>query len=267
MAKEINIFKKVTGKKPVLEFLEEYKRTPEYYIIEKILVKENLSKKIINKIYELNLSNKLKFLSHQEFNSYEDSHQGIIIFYNSKKVKNFILKNDTPRPPLNLTLKKALAEYPGIYVLTDRIQDPQNLGSIIRSSEAIGAMGVIITGKGSTLNETVMKVSTSAFLYLPIFQESNASNILIEARKYNYWILATTTRKSKKTISLWNIQKLPESHRFILMMGSEGEGLKPILLEEADYWLEIPMLGYTKSLNVANSLSILLYELIKYIYH
>lgn len=259
--------KLIFGKKPVIEFLKSYKANPTLYKISKIYLKNNFSNQFINEIDKLNLANLIEYKTNEELNNIVSSnHQGIIIFYEDKKIPKIKLKNGIYRPTQNLSIKEILVNYPGIYILTDRIQDPQNLGSIIRAGEALGAMGIFITGKGAKVNHTVQKVATSSLLYFPYYELSNAMNLIKEAKKKNYYILATTTKKSSKTILLKEINKIPKINRYILLLGSEKEGLKKILLEHSDYWLEIPLLGKTESLNVNQALCIALYELVQYIY-
>ncbi|MFN3605055.1 MAG: 23S rRNA (guanosine(2251)-2'-O)-methyltransferase RlmB [Leptonema sp. (in: bacteria)] len=258
---------KIFGKKPTFEFLKIYKSSPEVYKIYKIYLKKNISKNFINMFKELNLLKYIEFKDPVELDSLtQEKNQGIIILYEEIKQPEIVLKNNIKRPKKNLDTKQILKNYPGIYVLTDRIQDPHNLGSIIRASEALGAMGIFITGKGAKINHTVQKVSTSSFLYLPCFQIQNAMNLIQEAKKQNYYILATTTKRSEKSIQLQEIYKIPKQNRYVILMGSENDGLKDILLKNSDYWIEIPLLGKTESLNVNQALSIILYELIQYVY-
>lgn len=259
--------KLIFGKKPTIEFLKNYKVNPTLYKISKIYLKNNFSNQFINEINKLNLKNLIEYKSNEELNNIVNSnHQGIIIIYEEKEIPKIKLKNEVYRPTQNLSIKEMLTNYPGIYILTDRIQDPHNLGSIIRASEALGAMGIFITGKGAKVNTTVQKVATSSLLYFPYFEISNAMNLIKEVKKMNYYILATTTKKSSKTILLKEINKIPKVNRYILLLGSEQDGLKKILLENSDYWIEIPLLGKTESLNVNQALCIILYELIQYIY-
>ncbi len=258
---------KIFGKKPVIEFLKLYKQNPNIYKIYKIYIKNNFSKNFVKFLNQLNLLNYVETKTEEEIDKIIHSkHQGIVIFYQEELPPEIRLKNHLLRPPKNLPVKQVLATYHGVYVLTDRIQDPHNLGSIIRTSEALGAMGIFITGKGARINPTVERVATSSLLYISCFEFSNAHYLIKEAKKYDYYILASTTKTSQKSIPLKEIYKIPKSNKYLLLVGSESDGLKPILLKNSDYWLEIPLLGKTESLNVNQALSILLYELLQYIY-
>lgn len=258
---------KVFGKKPVFEFLKLYKQNPKLYKVYKIYIKNNFSNEFIKLLNQLNLSDFVETKTEAELNTMlSTKHQGIIIFYKEQYQPQIRLKNNLIRPPKNVPIKQILNVYPGVYVLTDRIQDPHNLGSVIRTSEALGAMGIFVTGKGARINPTVERVATSSLLYIPCFEFSNAYNFIKEAKKQGYFILASTTKLSEKTIDLKEIQKIPKGNKYILLMGSENDGLKHILLENSDFWLKIPLLGRTESLNVNQALSIILYELIQYIY-
>ncbi len=259
--------KTLIGKKGALEFIKLYSRNPDKFQIDKILLKEGFSNHFIQEFIKLGLKEKILFKSIKELEQmYKEKHQGIVIIYKEKKEVNIELKNQKKRPSKTLSIKQMLKQYPGIYVLTDRIQDPQNLGSMIRTVEALGGMALFVTGKGASINETVQKVATSSLLYLPVLEISNAYTIIEEAKKLDYWIIATTTKSSNKTVFVHEISKLPKTEKMILMMGSESDGLKPILLEHSDFFLEIPLLGHTESLNVNQALSIALYKLIEFIY-
>ncbi len=259
--------KTLVGKKPFLEFLKIYKRNPDSFIIENIFLKENFSYKLTKELKSLGLDKYIQYLTNEKFDSfYKVNHQGIVIQYREKKTKSIILKNNVYRPPANISIKQMLINFPGIYIITDRIQDPHNLGSIIRSCEALGCMAIFITGKGARINETVQKVATSSLMYLPVIELSSPNTIIEEAKKMNYWIIATTTKDSTKKILLNQIEKLPKDNKYIVLVGSESDGLKNILLEKADFWLEIPLLGHTESLNVSQALSIVIYKLVEYIY-
>ncbi len=259
--------KTIIGKKSALEFIKLYSRYPDKFLIDQIILKEGFSNQFIKEFINLGLKEKIVFKSSKELDQvYPEKHQGIIIVYKEKNEVQIELKNHKKRPTKTLSIKQMLKQYPGIYVLTDRIQDPHNLGSMIRTVEALGGMALFVTGKGASINETVQKVATSSLLYLPVLEVSNAYTIIEEAKKLEYWIIATTTKKSHKTIFLKEISQLPKTEKMILMMGSESDGLKPILLEHADFFLEIPLLGHTESLNVNQALSIILYKLVEYIY-
>lgn len=260
--------KQILGKKGCLEFLKLYSKHPEHFEVEKIFVKPNFSKEILKEICKFKLENKIEYKSIDELDQItKENHQGIILYFHEKKEVLISLKNGKSRPPKTIAIKKLLQDYPGIYVLTDNVQDPHNLGSIIRSSEALGAMGIFITGKGARINDTVQKVATSSLIYIPAFEYANALNLILEAKKQSYWILATSPKESEKTIFLYEMHKLPKDQKYILMVGSEGDGIKDILLKEADFWLKIPQLGHTESLNVHQALSITLYKLIEYLYY
>jgi 23S rRNA (guanosine2251-2'-O)-methyltransferase len=258
----------IIGKKAALEFIKLYSKNPNEFRVNHIYLKEGFSKKFIDEFYKIGLENKIIFKPKSEFDKeFSLNHQGIIIEYFQKNEAIITLKNGLARPPKNISIKQMLKHYPGIYVVTDRIQDPHNLGSMIRTVEALGGMALFVSGKGASLNETVQKVATSSLLYLPVVEISNPFTILEEAKKLEYWIIATTTKKSEKTVLLNELQGLPkENQKYILLVGSESHGLKKILLDEAHFWLEIPLLGQTESLNVNQALSILLYKFIEYLY-
>ncbi|GIX40297.1 MAG: hypothetical protein KatS3mg129_0030 [Leptospiraceae bacterium] len=260
--------KTLIGKKAALEFIKLYAKNPQNFQVDQILLKEGFSKKIIEEFKKIGLEDRITLKQKVELEKqFNGNHQGIIILYKEKELNSISLKNGLKRPPKNLSIKQMLKQYPGIYVVTDRIQDPHNLGSIIRSVEALGGMALFVTGKGARINETVQKVATSSLLYLPVIELANPYTILEEAKKLEYWIIATTTKKSDRLLPLNEIDKLPPNNqKYLILLGSESDGLKKILLEEAHVWIEIPLLGQTESLNVNQAISIILYKFIEYIY-
>lgn len=162
-------------------------------------------------------------------------------------------------------LKQAFTDNPGVYVMLDRIQDEQNLGSIARSAEALGAKGLIITGKGARPGSVAARVSAGATMLIPVFQTSSQS-VVKTARANEYWLLGADFDPSSETesISCHDLHKLPESGRFILVIGSEGDGMKSLLLDQCDFKLHIPLRGKTESLNAGVATAILLDRIIQF---
>ncbi len=260
--------KTIIGKKAALEFIKLYSKNPEEYRVNHIYLKEGFSKKFIDEFYKIGLKDKIIFKIKSDFDKeFPFEHQGIVIEYTEKEHTIIALKNGFKRPPKNISIKQMLKHYPGVYVITDRIQDPHNLGSIIRTVEALGGMALFVTGKGASINETVQKVATSSLLYLPVIEVANPLTIIEEAKKLEYWIIATTTKQSEKTVVLNHLNEFPkENQKYMILVGSESDGLKKILLDEAHFWLQIPLLGQTESLNVNQALSIIMYKFIEHLY-
>jgi len=166
------------------------------------------------------------------------NHQGVVLWIqeseNSLKIKNY------------KDWKENLKPHSGPILLLDRIQDPGNLGSILRTAECFGVKTVIYPEKGSCgITDVVSKSSSGAVYYLDIFQVPNLSRAIEELKKKEYWIVATSEAGSED----WEI--LPPSQDLAVLMGNEGEGIKPILLQESDFKVRIPLHGNISSLNVS----------------
>ena len=156
---------------------------------------------------------------------------------------------------------------PLLLLLLDGIQDPHNLGSIIRSSEALGARCVFVTGKGAPLSSSVVdRVSAGATLHLPVFEQGGLAGVLKFARENEFWVVAAAGDSPEadqtRQIDFAGIAELPPASRLVLLIGNEGEGLKKSLLDGADYVIGIPLRGKIDSLNAGVAAGILIERLI-----
>lgn len=137
-------------------------------------------------------------------------------------------------------------------LILDRIQDVGNFGSIIRTAECLGVKHIIIPERDSAMvNDTVMKTSSGAVHHVNIYRVTNLSQILDRLKENGFWIASASDRGSE------NWEKISGDH-LALILGSEGEGVKRILMEKSDYSLRIPMHGKISSMNVSVACGILL---------
>lgn len=173
------------------------------------------------------------------------NHQGIVLWFQTSSGKSQIKDFNE--------WKISLQEEEGPFLLLDRIQDPGNLGNILRTAECMGIKSVVLTDRNSCgITDVVIKVASGALNYLNLFQVANLSRVIEELKKKNYWIVATSDRGEDS----W--EDLPEPERIAIIMGNEGEGAKRILLEESDFVVQIPMHGEISSINVAVATGIVL---------
>lgn len=151
----------------------------------------------------------------------------------------------------------ALAEEKGeapFIIVLENIQDPQNLGAIIRSAEALGAHGVVIGKRRSALLTTAaFKVSAGAAQYIPIVKVTNINQTLEEFKKRNIWAVAADM--DGQPLSTSNL-----SGGIALVIGGEGGGVAKRTKELCDFSVRIEMSGKTQSLNAACAASIIMYE-------
>ena len=144
-------------------------------------------------------------------------------------------------------------EKPFIVVL-DSIQDPQNLGAIIRSAEVLGAHGVIIgKHRSAALNSVAYKVSCGAAQYIPVVKVTNLSHTMEDLKKRGVWVAATDMAGQP-------LSKMDLTGALAIIIGSEGEGVSKHLKQNSDMTIAIEMAGNVGSLNASCAASILLYE-------
>ena len=144
-----------------------------------------------------------------------------------------------------------------LLLLLDGIEDPVNLGAILRSADAFGTDGIILKNSGGVrLNATVAKVSTGAVVYVPVCEVSNLSQAISELKDAGYWIVASD---GSATMSYDEVDyKGPIG----LIVGSEGFGISRLVLRNSDYVVKIPMTGHVNSLNASVATAVLLSQIV-----
>lgn len=174
-------------------------------------------------------------------------HQGVVLQVEDYKYSRFE------------DLLRTNYKYPFIVVL-DGLEDPHNLGAILRTCDASGVDGVIIPKNRSVgLNATVAKVSTGAIEYVKVAEVTNLNQTLKILKDKGYWIVgAEATSKSV------DFRSIKYDMPTVLVVGSEGKGISRIVRDSCDFLVQIPMVGHVNSLNASVSCSILIYEIMKY---
>ncbi|MBL7663446.1 23S rRNA (guanosine(2251)-2'-O)-methyltransferase RlmB [bacterium] len=146
-----------------------------------------------------------------------------------------------------------------LVVALDEVQDPHNFGAILRASACAGARAVLIAERRSApLSIVARKASAGASERIPVIVVANLRDALQKLKKYNLWIVGTEL--GAKSQSLYQTE-LPQ--RAVVVVGSEGAGIRPIISQECDFHLEIPMPGKFDSLNVSQATSIVLFEFVR----
>ena len=147
---------------------------------------------------------------------------------------------------------------PPFIIICDEIQDPHNLGAIIRTAEAAGADGVIIPKRRSaTVNPTVFKTWGGAAACIKIARVSNLVDTIKTLKKHGVWVYGAEADGTP-------IDKADLSGALALVIGSEGFGLGKLVRENCDVVLSLPMFGKVNSLNASVCAGILMYEAVKY---
>ena len=138
----------------------------------------------------------------------------------------------------------------------DGLEDPQNLGQIIRTSECAGINGLLIPKHGNVqTTNSVLQVSQGAFVHLPLYQCGNLHQTLRSLKKEGFWVIGF---ENSINSSRWF--EFDYNKKIIIIMGSEGKGIRPIIRKTCDELLTIPMQGCLNSLNVSASVSAVLFE-------
>ncbi len=144
------------------------------------------------------------------------------------------------------------------FLILDQIQDPHNLGACLRSADAAGVHGIIITkDNASGITPTVCKVASGAAETIPVYQVTNLARCLRWLKTENIWIVGSTG-DAKQTIFETDLN-MP----LALVMGTEGSGMRRLTQEHCDLLVKIPMTGQVESLNVSVAAGIMIYEVLR----
>ena len=175
------------------------------------------------------------------------AHQGVIA---TGACASYVTLEDL----LDISRKKGTAPF---LIVCDEIEDPHNLGAIIRTAEAAGADGVIIPKRRSaSLNATVHKTSAGAASWLPVARVANLAAALDTLKEAGVWIYGTdASGEAYDTVEL--------TGPVALVIGSEGFGMGRLIREKCDFLLRLPMCGKITSLNASVAAGIFMYEALR----
>ena len=194
--------------------------------------------------YISNKKKNVKFLNKNEFlEKYNYKHtQGIVIQFSAEIFKDFNL----------LEFKKKNM----CYIIIDQINDPQNLGQIIRTCECAGIDGIILPRHGSVhITDTVLQVSQGAFENIDLFMVTNIKNTIQELKNNDFWVIGMENSIDSKE---W--YKMDYKKKVAIVFGSESKGIRKLVKESCDFLSTISMKGKINSLNVSASISAIVFE-------
>ncbi len=175
-------------------------------------------------------------------------HQGVIAFASPIEYKTL---DDI------LEIAKSKNEDPFI-LIADEIEDPHNLGALIRTAEIAGCHGLVIPKRRSALvTEVVTKVSCGATEYLPIARVNNINEAVRDLKENGVWVVGTDGSADK----LYYEQDFRGP--IAIIIGSEGRGMNKLTMKSCDFLVKIPMFGHITSLNASVSGGIVLFEAVK----
>lgn len=236
----------IEGRNAVLELLESDRDINKIYIsdgekhgsINKIIALAKQKKVIINEVSKAKLNQMAQ----------TENNQGVIAIvppFNYCEIEDII------------ELAKSKNEKPFILIL-DGLEDPHNLGSIIRTAETAGVHGIIIPKRRSvTVNSTVSKVSAGAVEHMKIARVNNINEAIRKLKENGLWIIGT----DMNTNTYYYNQDLKGN--IAIVIGSEGFGISRLVKENCDMLVKIPMKGKITSLNASVSAGIIIYEAVK----
>ena len=232
----------IYGVSPVLELLRADKRS-----IDKIAIAEGIHEKRLSEIFELARSkgivvnrvpkNKIKEITGDAAND-----QGVVAFAASASyVSAEEILDDCSDDAMLLVL--------------DGVEDPRNLGAILRTAECSGVDGVFIPERRSVgLTDTVAKSSAGAAEYVRVAKVANLNRLIEELKERNIWVVGTSA-EAEMEYSDWDW-----SRPTALVLGGEGRGLHRLVAENCDVLVKIPMYGKIQSLNVSVAAGVILFE-------
>jgi 23S rRNA (guanosine2251-2'-O)-methyltransferase len=146
----------------------------------------------------------------------------------------------------------------GLLVLLDGVEDPHNLGAIVRTSLAAGAQAVVIPERRAAgLSDTVERASAGALAHLPVARVKNLVRAMEEIKEAGYWLVGLDERAEKKHTDV------DLTGAVGIVLGREGEGLHDLTKKRCDFLVSIPTTGPVKSLNVSVAAGVMLFEVVR----
>ena len=237
----------IVGRNPVIEHLQRGTQ-----VIEKIWIAKGYTHSRIR--YIVTMAEKagvpIKHCPRRELDRLEPSvpHQGVIAFVSPTRY------NDLS----SILAKIERSEHNALLVVLDNIQDPRNLGAILRTAEAVNADAVIIPkNRAVGITAAVHKASAGASAYVPIVKVPNIAHTVDTLKNRGIWVAGAAEEAScSYTDADFRVP-------LCLVLGSEGKGLRRLVKQKCDYLVHLPMLGKIDSLNVSVATGVLLYEVIR----
>ncbi len=235
----------IYGKNSVLEAIESGKRE-----INKVLIANNIhTDNKIARIKELCQKRGVifQFVAKEKFSQYSEvNHQGIVALISP--VKYMELDEFLSKEHKNSSV-----------VMLDGVEDPHNLGAIIRTCVCAGVEAIIIPSRRSVqVNSVVEKISAGAVNHIPIIKVNSPVSALQQMQEKDWWVIAAEADAKDNYYDV-NYTDM----NFVLVMGAEHAGVSKSIIKLSDFQVKIPMLRDFNSLNVSNALSIIIFESVK----
>ena len=159
-----------------------------------------------------------------------------------------------------LALEELLARTrrPGLIVLLDGVEDPRNLGAIVRTALAAGAAGIVIPERRAAgLTDTVAQTAAGALEHLPVARVKNVARAMEELKAANFWLVGLDERATAPYTGI------DYTASVALVLGGEGKGLHELTRKQCDWLVSIPTVGPVRSLNVSVAAGVVLFEVVR----
>ncbi len=232
----------ITGRKPLLEALEQGRS------IEKIFVLHGTRGSVIDSIFKLAKSRGIpvRLTSKDRFQKLAQGREaqgvaGVIGQVQYKEIEDL----------LAMTADKADA----VVLVMDEIEDPHNLGALLRSALSFGISGAVIAKHhAATVNQTVIKTSAGAALQIPVVRVANIAQTVDTLKDAGFSAIGTDSAASQ------TLQEMPAGGKLAIVVGNEGKGIRRLVRQKCDQLVRIPMGGSFESLNASVAGAIVMYE-------
>jgi 23S rRNA (guanosine2251-2'-O)-methyltransferase len=234
----------VRGRNPVIEALKSGRT------INKVIVASGQEAVFTKQIRELCKERKVPFqeAERSRLDNITHNHQGVIAYCSPI---DYVEVEDI------LVAARQKGEDPFIVILAE-VEDPHNLGAIMRTCECAGVHGIIIAKHGAVpVTETVIKVAAGAAEYMPVARVANISMAIQKLKENGLWVAGADMAGAQE---LWQADL---TGGIALVMGSEGKGIPPLVAKNCDFMVKIPMFGRINSLNVSAGAAVIIYEIVR----
>ena len=227
----------VYGKNVAKELLQKKEK------VSKIILQEGFDDKEINLLIK-NGKFEVEYKQKREIDRLANGvHQGIILSIPDYKYKN---------------MYEVLSKNPEFIVILDHLEDPHNLGAIIRTCEAAGVDAIVMPkDRQVMINSTVMKTSVGTLDNMDIVAVTNLVQAIEELKKNGFWVVGTALENSV------DYREIDYSGKIALVIGNEGSGMSQLVKKNCDFIAKIPMYGTTNSLNASVAAGIMIYEVVR----
>lgn len=238
--------KLISGRNPVLEALRSKRE------MNKIWINASARGSQLDELIALAKRNRVhvQFVPREKLDHLSDyaNHQGVIASiaaYTYAELDDlFVIAEERNEPPF--------------FILLDEIEDPHNLGSILRTADCAGAHGIIIPKHRSVgLTTGVAKASTGAIEYVPVVRVGNLAQTMEQLKDKGLWFIGADADGEQ------DFREVDYTGSIGLVIGSEGKGLGRLIKEKCDFLAHLPMMGNVSSLNASVAAALFMYEVVR----